>query len=151
VAVAHYEWRLGEGFFQFHPACRYSRDEMRAYAEANLTGVSRQDGRNYLCAFVNDNNPAFQALVRAHGYAKQPEGTRPLYRFDNPDHNRCRDRRPAGCSTRPKRGAARRDWRWAVLALQYERMIMMLELTRPAFKAGNPILAEGQLMGAYRR
>ena len=30
-------------------------------------------------------------------------------------------------------------------------MIMMLELTRPAFKAGNPILAEGQLMGAYRR
>ena len=62
-----------------------------------------------------------------------------------------RSKTVAGCSTRPKRGAPRRDWRWAVLALQYERMIMMLELTRPAFKVGNPILAEGQLMGAYRR
>ena len=85
MAVAHYEWRLGEAFFQFHPAGRYLRDEMRAYAEANLTGVSRQDGRNYLCAFANDNDPAFQALVRAHGYAKQPEGTRPRYRLDIPD------------------------------------------------------------------
>ncbi|MBM3134556.1 MAG: GNAT family N-acetyltransferase [Chloroflexi bacterium] len=85
VAVAHYEWALGEAFFQFHPAYRHLRAEMLDYAEANLTGVSRQDGRPTLCAYVNDNDPDFLALVGARGYAKDPEGTRPLYRFAIPD------------------------------------------------------------------
>ena len=85
VAVVHYEWRLGEAFFQFHPAYRHLRVEMLDYAEANLQGISRRDGRPYLCAYVNDNDPEFLALVQSRGYAKEPEETRPMYRFDIPD------------------------------------------------------------------
>ena len=85
VAVAHCEWGLGEAFFQFHPAYRRLRGEMLDYAEANLAGVSRQDGRRCLRAYVNDNDPDFLSLVQARGYAKDPDGTRPLYRFDIPD------------------------------------------------------------------
>jgi len=85
VAVAHYEWSLGEAFFQFHPAYRHLRAKMLDYAEAHLTGVSRKDGRTYLCAFVNDDDAEFLALVQARGYEKEPDGTRPMYRFDIPD------------------------------------------------------------------
>ncbi len=84
VAVAHYEWRLGEAFFQFHPAYRHLRKAMLDYAEANLAGISRVDGRRHLCAYINDNDPAFLALAQARGYAQDPEETRPLYRFDIP-------------------------------------------------------------------
>jgi GNAT superfamily N-acetyltransferase len=85
VAVCHYEWRLGEVFFQFHPNYLHLRDEMLAYAEANLTGISSKDGGKYLCAFVNDNDPQFLELVQARGYKKDPQGTRPLYRLDIPE------------------------------------------------------------------
>jgi ribosomal protein S18 acetylase RimI-like enzyme len=85
VAVAHPEWSLGEVFFQFHPAYRHLRAELLDYAEANLTGVSRQDGRRYLCAYVNEDDPEFLALVQARGYEKDPEGTRSLYRCNIPD------------------------------------------------------------------
>jgi len=85
VAVAHYEWSLGEAFFQFHPAYRHLREEMLDYAEANLTGVSHKEGRRYLRAYVNDGDLDFLALVQARGYEKDPDGTRPLCRFDIPD------------------------------------------------------------------
>ena len=85
VAVVHPEWSLGEAFFQFRPAHRHLAAELLDYAEANLTGVSRQDGHRTLCAYVNDNDPAFLALVQARGYQKDPDGTRPLYRFAIPD------------------------------------------------------------------
>lgn len=85
VAVAHYEWRLGEAFFQFHPAYHYLREEMLLYAEEHLSGVAEQDGRRYLQAFVNDNDAPFLALVQARGYEKDPEGTRPMYQFTIPD------------------------------------------------------------------
>jgi GNAT superfamily N-acetyltransferase len=58
---------------------------MLDYAEANLIGVSRQDGRRYLCAYVNDDDPDFLSLMQARGYAKDSDGTRPLYRFDISD------------------------------------------------------------------
>lgn len=85
VAVAHFEWQMGEGFFQFHPNYRHLRATLLDYAEANLTGISRKDGRKYLCAYVNDNDPEFLALVQARGYKKYAEETRPLYRLDIPD------------------------------------------------------------------
>ena len=85
VAVAHYEWRLGEAFFQFHPAWRHLRQELLEYAEANLFGVSQKDGRKYLCAYVNDNAPEFTALVMSRGYEKYPEEARPVYRFEIPN------------------------------------------------------------------
>lgn len=85
VAVAHYESSLGEGFFEFHPEYRHMRTEMLDYAEANLTGISRKDGRKYLCAFVNDNDAESQRLVESRGYERYPDGIRPLSRFDITD------------------------------------------------------------------
>lgn len=85
VALCHSEWRFGEAFFQFHPTYRHLREELLDYAEAHLTGVSREDGRHYLCAYINDNDPEFGALARARGYVIHPAGRRPLYRFDIPD------------------------------------------------------------------
>jgi len=84
VAVVHCEWRWGEAFFQFHPDYRFLAAEMLDYAEKNLAGVAAENGRKHLCAYVNDNDPDFRALVQARGYEKDPDGTRPLYRFDIP-------------------------------------------------------------------
>ncbi len=84
VAVCHYEWHLGEAFFQFHPGYRHLRTEMLDYAETNLAGRSRRDGRKYLCPYVNDNDREFLALVEGRGYKKQEEETRPLYKFAIP-------------------------------------------------------------------
>jgi GNAT superfamily N-acetyltransferase len=81
VAVTHYESRLGEAFFEFHPAYHHLRDEMLDYAERQLTGVSKEDGRKYLHAYVNDIDPELQALVQSRGYEKDPERTRPMYQF----------------------------------------------------------------------
>jgi GNAT superfamily N-acetyltransferase len=85
AGVAHNEWRPGEAFFEFHPAYRGLRGEMLDYAEEHLSGISDQDGRRYLCAYVNDSDEEFVALVRAHGYQKDPEGCRPMARFDIPE------------------------------------------------------------------
>lgn len=82
AAVAHYELHLGEAFFEFHPSYRHLREAMLEHAEANLTGTTRKDGRRYLCAYVNDNDREFRALVKSRGYSDDPEGARPLYRFD---------------------------------------------------------------------
>jgi len=84
VAVVHYESRLGEAFFEFHAAYRHLRTEMLDYAEANLAGRSQKDGRKHVRAYVNDNDPEFQTLVKSRGYEKDPEGTRALYRLDIP-------------------------------------------------------------------
>ena len=84
VAVATYESRPGEAFFQFHPAYRHLRREMLDYAEENLTGETG-DGQKYLHAFVNDDDEAFRALVRERGYERNPGADRPLARFLVPD------------------------------------------------------------------
>lgn len=85
VAVCHYEWHLGEAFFQFHPAYRHLREEMLDHAEKNLAGVSSRDGRKYLCAYVNNNDEEFVSLVRESGYERDPESDRPMAMFDIPD------------------------------------------------------------------
>lgn len=85
VAVANYESRPGEAFFQFHPAYRHLRREMLNYAEQNLTGHPQPDGRRILHAFVNDHDEEFLTLVRTGGYERQPESDRPLFRLNIPD------------------------------------------------------------------
>ncbi len=85
VAVCHYEWHLGEAFFQFHPGYRHLREAMLAYAEANLTGISGKDGRKYLCTYVNDNDAEFLTLVKERGYERDSEGDRPMAKFDIPE------------------------------------------------------------------
>lgn len=85
VSVAHYEWRLGEAFFQFHPDYRHLRVEVLDYAEANLAGVSSKDGEKTLRVYVNEEDSEFQSLVQSRGYQKDPEWTRPLYVFAVPN------------------------------------------------------------------
>lgn len=85
VAVAHYEWRLGEAFFQFHPAYRHLREEMLVYAEQNLSALSDKDGKKLLRAYVNDNDGAFLSLVKRRGYEIDPRGNRPMAQFTIPD------------------------------------------------------------------
>jgi ribosomal protein S18 acetylase RimI-like enzyme len=85
VAVANYETSPGEAFFQFHPGYRHLREEMLDYAEQNLYGVSEEDGRRYLNAYVNDYDKEFQTLVQGRGYQKKEDWKRPLYRFDITD------------------------------------------------------------------
>lgn len=83
VALCHGEWRLGEAFFEFHPAYRHLRAELLHYAEAELAGIG-QDGRRFLSVYINDNDPEFQSLAQARGYEVQPANTRPMYRFAIP-------------------------------------------------------------------
>ena len=85
VAVAHYESRLGEAFFQFHPAYRHLRQEMLDYAEESLVGQTKKDGRKHLNAYVNNSDEAFISLVRARGYAKDAGKARPMAQFVIPN------------------------------------------------------------------
>lgn len=85
VAVVNYESRLGEAFFQFHPAYRHLRKEMLEYAENNLAGVSSKDGRRYLCAYVNDVDREFAAFVEARGYRREDEESRAMLQFPVPN------------------------------------------------------------------
>lgn len=84
VAAVHYEWRLGDAFFQFHPDYRFLRAEMLDYAESSLYGVSPDDGRRYLMAFVNDIDTPFTELVRARGYQLDPAAGGPVCSLDIP-------------------------------------------------------------------
>jgi GNAT superfamily N-acetyltransferase len=85
VGVAHYEWHLGEAFFQFHPAHRHLRQEMLDYAETHLAGRRESDGRRYLKAYINDWDHEFLALAQARGYVREPEEDRPMAHLAIPD------------------------------------------------------------------
>jgi GNAT superfamily N-acetyltransferase len=85
VAVAHYEWHLGEAFFQFHPAYKHLQKEMLDYAEEHLWGVSSRNGKRYLKAFVIDSDLALQNLVKERGYTRDPDEDRPMAIFRIPE------------------------------------------------------------------
>lgn len=80
TAVVHYEWCLGEVFFQVHPDYEHLKPEMLAYAERRLCGTS-QTGERYVWAFVNDFDPALTAHVQRLGYERCPERDRPVSQF----------------------------------------------------------------------
>lgn len=80
VAVAHYEWRLGEAFFQFKQGYHYLREQILDFTESNLTAP---DGD--LHAFVNDNDLEFINLVKSRRYTHLPHEDRPMSRFDIQD------------------------------------------------------------------
>ena len=84
VAVTLYELRLGEAFFQIHPAYVHLKPEMLSYAEQHLTGTTDQ-GKRYLKAYVNDFDTAFEHVVRSRGYEKEPASHRPMSQFVIPD------------------------------------------------------------------
>lgn len=85
VAVSHYEWRLGEAFFQFAPDYRFLQGEMLEYAEQYLHGQSSQDGRKELRVYAGDRDSDFQSLLQARGYKRRAEWNRPQARFVVPD------------------------------------------------------------------
>jgi predicted N-acetyltransferase YhbS len=80
VGVALYESRLGEAFFQTHPAYGHLKPEMLAYAEQYLVGTTKE-GKRYVRAYVNDFDTAFEDVVRSRGYEKDPESHRPMAQF----------------------------------------------------------------------
>ena len=84
VGVALYELRLGEAFFQVHPASQHLKPEMLTYAEQHLSGTA-DDGRGYLEAYVNDFDSMFERTVRSRGYREKPGSHRPMSQLAIPD------------------------------------------------------------------
>lgn len=84
VGVVTYELRLGEAFFQVHPAYATLKPEMLRYAEQALADTD-EVGRRYLKVFVNDFDAAFEAEVSSRGYTRDPGANRPLSEFVIPD------------------------------------------------------------------
>ena len=80
VAVAHFETRLGEAFFQVHPDYAHLKAKMLDHAEVNLCGET-EEGERYLRAFINDFDPAFEAVAEGRGYAVVERFNRPLSEF----------------------------------------------------------------------
>jgi len=85
VGVTTYESRLGEAFFQIHPAYTRLKAEMLTYAEQHLAGTT-DEGKRYLQAYVNDFDTMFEGMVRARGYEQDPQSHRPISQFVIPDH-----------------------------------------------------------------
>ena len=84
VAVAHYESQLSEAFFELHPDYRHLKREMLDYAERTFHGTSK-DGRKFLQVYVSETDEEFLSLLKARGYTRDDEGTRPMYKFVIPD------------------------------------------------------------------
>jgi GNAT superfamily N-acetyltransferase len=84
LGVCHFETRMGDAFFQFHPQHHELRDEMLSYAENNLVSVN-DAGKKYLWVYVNDFDIPFQEAVKEKGYHRKPEEDRPLYKMDIPN------------------------------------------------------------------
>ncbi len=84
VGVTLYESRLGEAFFQIHPAYLYLKLEMLSHAEQHLTGTTDQ-GERYLKAYVNDWDTEFEHVMRSRGYEKDPASHRPMSQLVIPD------------------------------------------------------------------
>lgn len=83
VAVVHYEWRLGEVFFQVHPDYAHLKPGMLAYAERRLRGTS-ESGEQYVWAFINDFDRGLMDHVQRLGYERCPERDRPMAQLQIP-------------------------------------------------------------------
>jgi len=80
VAVASYEMRLGEAFFNTHRDHAHLKPEMLSYAEDHLSACG-DDGKRHLKAYVNDFDAAFEDVVIARGYTKDAGSHRPMSQF----------------------------------------------------------------------
>ena len=83
VGVAHYESSLGEAFFELHPQYPQLKMAMLDYAEAHLYRETA-GGERYLNAYINDFDPAFEALVQVRGYQHDEDNDRPMSQMDIP-------------------------------------------------------------------
>jgi GNAT superfamily N-acetyltransferase len=83
VAVVHFEHRLGEAFFELHPAYEHLKQDLLTFAEKHLYGTT-EDGKQYLNAYVNDFDAAFTDIVRSRGYERHEKRDRPMSSFAIP-------------------------------------------------------------------
>jgi predicted N-acetyltransferase YhbS len=75
---------LGEAFFEFHPNYKYLMPDMLDYAERHLYGITN-DGGPFLQVFINEKEDKFVSLVKAHGYEKDTDRSRPMAKIVIPD------------------------------------------------------------------
>lgn len=80
VAVANYESRLGEAFFQLHSGYAHLKPEMLDYAEQHLCELN-PEGERLLAAYVPDFDARLEALVQAGGYQLDERRSRPMSRY----------------------------------------------------------------------
>jgi predicted N-acetyltransferase YhbS len=80
VAVAHFESRLGQAFFQVHPEFTHLKSEMLQYAGNHLC-AELDNGRRYLRAFINDFDAEFESIAEAQGYKKDTNNPEPTSQF----------------------------------------------------------------------
>jgi predicted N-acetyltransferase YhbS len=83
VGVAHYEWQLGEAYFQFHPEYRHLRNEMLAHAEEHFPSITA-DSKHVLNVFTSEYDSPLKQLLEEKGYQRRPEEDRPLYHLPIP-------------------------------------------------------------------
>jgi predicted N-acetyltransferase YhbS len=84
VAVAHYESRLGEAFFEFHPDYKHLKVDLLDYAERMLFGSSCS-GDKAIRVYLNDMDEEFISLVMARGYEIDDKETRTIMQFVIPN------------------------------------------------------------------
>jgi predicted N-acetyltransferase YhbS len=84
VAVALYELRLGEAFFQIDSGYPGLKPEMVEYAERHLRGTD-SEGLAYLKAYVSESDPVLGQIVRTRGYERKPESDRLMSQLHIPD------------------------------------------------------------------
>lgn len=80
VAVAHYEWRLGEAFYQVAPGYEHLKPELLAYAETHLAEET-DTGQGALNVYINDFDHEMEAIATAGGYRVGTAYHRPMSRF----------------------------------------------------------------------
>lgn len=81
IGVVHYEYSLGQAYFQLHPEHSYLKKEMLAYAEENLYAV-QDNGKKKLRLFIDSRDQEMEALAAAAGYIKSGQATEPMAQFD---------------------------------------------------------------------
>jgi len=83
VALAGYESRLGEAFFQFATGYRHLRHALLDHAEAHLA-LQDEDGSSVLSIFLNDWDAEFARLALQRGFARDPGADRPMTMIEIP-------------------------------------------------------------------
>jgi predicted N-acetyltransferase YhbS len=80
IGVAHYEWFLGEAFFQVAPGRNDLKPIMLDYVEQEMRG--ERDGRQFVRAWCIDSDRAFADELARRGYRRVPGEDRPLCIID---------------------------------------------------------------------
>jgi predicted N-acetyltransferase YhbS len=80
LGVAHYEWTLGEAFFQVEPGKENLRPLMLDYVETDMRG--NDDEGHFVKAYCLDCHQAFANELARRGYTRLPEEDRPMMAVD---------------------------------------------------------------------